>query len=55
MNVFGLLLLLLSRTIGLSRIAARPRPVPDRLVVLTFDGAALSHATYVAPLLRSTG
>jgi peptidoglycan/xylan/chitin deacetylase (PgdA/CDA1 family) len=31
------------------------RPVPDRLVVLTFDDAALSHATYVAPLLRRYG
>jgi peptidoglycan/xylan/chitin deacetylase (PgdA/CDA1 family) len=34
---------------------ARPRPVPDRLVVLTFDDAALTHATYVAPLLRKYG
>ena len=31
------------------------RPVPDKLVVLTFDDAALSHATYVAPLLRKYG
>jgi peptidoglycan/xylan/chitin deacetylase (PgdA/CDA1 family) len=31
------------------------RPIPDRLVVLTFDDAALSHATYVAPLLKKYG
>ncbi|RZK17888.1 MAG: polysaccharide deacetylase family protein [Hymenobacter sp.] len=34
---------------------AQPRPVPDRLVVLTFDDAVLSHATYVAPLLKKYG
>ncbi|MBD2722051.1 polysaccharide deacetylase family protein [Hymenobacter sp. BT189] len=28
------------------------RPVPDKLIVLTFDDAAVSHATYVAPLLK---
>ena len=27
-------------------------PVPDRLVVLTFDDAVVSHATFVAPLLE---
>ncbi|GAB3573388.1 polysaccharide deacetylase family protein [Hymenobacter daeguensis] len=31
------------------------RPVPDKLVVLTFDDAVLSHATYVAPLLKKYG
>ncbi|UOQ96822.1 polysaccharide deacetylase family protein [Hymenobacter sp. 5317J-9] len=31
------------------------RPVPDKLVVLTFDDAAVSHATYVAPLLKQYG
>ncbi|GAB2943484.1 hypothetical protein GCM10027048_05170 [Hymenobacter coalescens] len=34
---------------------APARSVPDRLVVLTFDDAALSHATYVAPLLKKYG
>ncbi len=29
--------------------------VPDKLVVLTFDDAVLSHATYVAPLLKKYG
>ncbi|MVN78667.1 polysaccharide deacetylase family protein [Hymenobacter sp. HMF4947] len=55
MNVLGFLLLLLSWAAGPGRAAARPRPVPDRLVVLTFDDAALSHATYVAPLLKKYG
>jgi len=30
-------------------------PVPDKLVVLTFDDGAKSHATYVAPLLKKLG
>ena len=30
-------------------------PVPDKLVVLTFDDSAKSHATYVAPLLKQLG
>ena len=29
--------------------------VPDKLVVLTFDDAVVSHATYVAPLLKKYG
>jgi len=28
------------------------KPIPDKLVVLTFDDACLSHATFVAPLLK---
>jgi len=31
------------------------KPVPDKMVVLTFDDAVLSHATYVAPLLKKYG
>ncbi len=34
--------------------ADRP-PVPDRLVVLTFDDSVASHATFVAPLLKKHG
>jgi peptidoglycan/xylan/chitin deacetylase (PgdA/CDA1 family) len=30
-------------------------PVPDRLVVLTFDDSVASHATFVAPLLKKLG
>jgi peptidoglycan/xylan/chitin deacetylase (PgdA/CDA1 family) len=48
-------LLLLNLLAGVGEARARPRPVPDRLVVLTFDDAALTHATYVAPLLRKYG
>ena len=31
------------------------QPIPDRLVVLSFDDAAVTHATYVAPLLKKYG
>ena len=31
------------------------KPSPDRLVVLTFDDAPASHATVVAPILKSLG
>lgn len=30
-------------------------PVPDRLVALTFDDSVVSHATFVAPLLKKYG
>ena len=30
-------------------------PIPDRLVVLTFDDSVASHATFVAPLLKKLG
>ncbi|WP_242510066.1 polysaccharide deacetylase family protein [Hymenobacter persicinus] len=48
-------LLALSLAAGPVRAQVLRRPVPDKLVVLTFDDAALSHATYVAPLLRKYG
>ena len=31
------------------------QPVPDRLVVLTFDDAVSTHPTFVAPLLKKYG
>ena len=31
------------------------KPIPDKLVVLTFDDAPASHATIVAPILKSLG
>jgi len=34
---------------------AQPRTVPDKLVVLTFDDGVVSHATFVAPLLKEYG
>jgi len=55
MSIPTRLLLLLSLLARVGEARARPRPVPDRLVVLTFDDAALTHATYVAPLLRKYG
>ena len=39
----------------LPTFAAEPVPVPDRLVVLTFDDSVASHATVVAPLLKKFG
>ena len=32
-----------------------PAPVPDRLVVLTFDDSAITHATHVGPMLKKYG
>jgi peptidoglycan/xylan/chitin deacetylase (PgdA/CDA1 family) len=31
------------------------KPIPDKLVVLTFDDGCASHATVVAPILKSLG
>ena len=31
------------------------KPIPDKLVVLTFDDSPASHATIVAPILKSLG
>lgn len=31
------------------------QPIPDKLLVLSFDDASLSHATFVAPLLKRYG
>ncbi len=35
--------------------SGNPQPVPDKLVVLTFDDAVKSHRTVVAPLLKELG
>ena len=35
--------------------AARPRRVPDKTVVLTFDDGVVSHVRHVAPLLKRYG
>ena len=35
--------------------APPPQPVPDKVVVLTFDDAVKSHRTFVAPLLKELG
>lgn len=40
---------------GLAALGASSHPVPDRLVVLTFDDAVKSHRTFVAPLLKELG
>ncbi len=35
--------------------AADREPIPDRIVVLTFDDSVASHATFVGPLLKKHG
>ncbi|MEO6751846.1 MAG: polysaccharide deacetylase family protein [Chthoniobacteraceae bacterium] len=35
--------------------SAAVAPIPDKLVVLTFDDSVASHATFVAPLLKKYG
>ena len=49
-------------TFAIGQTAANPdpngvlrKPIPDRLVVLTFDDAPASHATIVAPILKELG
>jgi peptidoglycan/xylan/chitin deacetylase (PgdA/CDA1 family) len=51
--ILVLLLLSLSSRLHLSLPAATP--IPDKLVVLTFDDASSSHATIAAPLLKRYG
>ena len=48
-------LLIAAALAGSARAQILRRPVPDRLVVLTFDDAVSTHATFVAPLLEQYG
>ena len=41
--------------VGTAARAASVQPVPDQLIVLTFDDAVKSHRTVVAPLLKELG
>lgn len=41
--------------ISIAKSAFAGEPVPDRVVVLTFDDSVASHATFVAPLLKKHG
>jgi peptidoglycan/xylan/chitin deacetylase (PgdA/CDA1 family) len=48
--------LLLFAALGIALAPHRAlEPVPDKLVVLTFDDSVASHATFVAPLLKKYG
>ena len=47
--------LALSLASALPSAAGQGPPVPDKLVVLTFDDSAKSHASFVAPLLKKHG
>ncbi|PHN03228.1 hypothetical protein CRP01_27935 [Flavilitoribacter nigricans DSM 23189 = NBRC 102662] len=55
----SLLLLLVCICIGIQSYAQSTdhllKPIPDKLVVLTFDDGVSTHATYVAPLLKKYG
>jgi len=51
----GLLVCALAVLGQLGAFATPARPVPDKLVVLTFDDAVKSHRTFVAPLLKELG
>jgi peptidoglycan/xylan/chitin deacetylase (PgdA/CDA1 family) len=42
------------QTTAVAALAAVP-PIPEKLVVLTFDDAVKSHRTFVAPLLKQLG
>jgi peptidoglycan/xylan/chitin deacetylase (PgdA/CDA1 family) len=50
--VLGVLLVCLAWTV---RAATAPDPIPDKLVVLTFDDSKASHFTVVRPLLKKYG
>ena len=47
--------IILSLTLLWALNAPALEPIPDRLVVLTFDDSVASHATFVAPLLKKLG
>lgn len=49
------LLLSTACELALAQVDRELRPVPDKLVVLTFDDAVRSHATVVAPILKEYG
>jgi len=53
LNRTTLLILALLWTAG--AIAPAAQPVPDGTVVLTFDDSVISHAAFVAPLLKKHG
>nr|WKN37306.1 polysaccharide deacetylase family protein [Tunicatimonas sp. TK19036] len=52
LNLLALALLLLGRPVAGQIIK---QPIPDKLVVLTFDDAVSTHATLVGPLLTEYG
>ncbi|HMI32408.1 MAG TPA: polysaccharide deacetylase family protein [Candidatus Limnocylindrales bacterium] len=47
--------LFLAIAVVVQSAAPQEAPVPDKLVVFTFDDSAKSHATYVAPRLKKLG
>lgn len=55
MKTFSTALLLAYLALVLCWCSFATEPVPDKLVVLTFDDSVASHATFVAPLLKKHG
>ena len=55
MKALATSLALLGFSIGVVWHAFAAEPVPDKLVVLTFDDSVASQATFVAPLLKKHG
>ncbi|HEY5907172.1 MAG TPA: polysaccharide deacetylase family protein [Vicinamibacteria bacterium] len=53
-GTFGVVALLAIASAGHSAVR-QAAPVPDKVVVLTFDDSAKSHAAFVAPLLKKLG
>jgi peptidoglycan/xylan/chitin deacetylase (PgdA/CDA1 family) len=52
-SVINTALLFLLYSVGQAQIVKKP--IPDKLVVLTFDDAVKTHSTVVAPLLKQFG
>ena len=59
MTIFKQITLLLCGVFLIKPVVAQDpvlkKTIPDKVVVLTFDDAVVSHATYVAPLLKKYG
>lgn len=54
-NVFKALLALVVLTPGVAHTQVLRKPIPDKLVVLSFDDAVVTQFTVVAPLLKKYG
>ena len=55
MNLFVTISLLVIGTLSVARAQVLRQPIPDKVVVLTFDDASVTHATVVAPILKKYG
>lgn len=55
LNFRSIVLFFFFLTFSLAKAQILKRPIPDKLVVLTFDDAPVSHYSIVAPLLKKHG